>query len=157
MVNAIPEYDKHPLVINGCSELFAQLWEKMELACGAQWAWVRSRIMWPLKLRPYLKLTNMTEENNWYKIDNISKLDSPALVVYTDRVKENIRALKKMIDDPKRLRPHIKTNKSRNVAELMIKNGIKKFKCATIAEAEMLGMAKAEDVLLAYQAVGQNC
>jgi enamine deaminase RidA (YjgF/YER057c/UK114 family) len=26
MVNATPEYDKHPIVINGCSELFAQLW-----------------------------------------------------------------------------------------------------------------------------------
>lgn len=26
MVNAIPEYEKHPVVINGCSELFAQLW-----------------------------------------------------------------------------------------------------------------------------------
>jgi enamine deaminase RidA (YjgF/YER057c/UK114 family) len=26
MVNAVPEYQKHPVVINGCSELFAQLW-----------------------------------------------------------------------------------------------------------------------------------
>jgi len=26
MVNAIPDYEKHPVVINGCSELFAQLW-----------------------------------------------------------------------------------------------------------------------------------
>lgn len=26
MVNATPDYDKHPLVINGCSELFVQLW-----------------------------------------------------------------------------------------------------------------------------------
>ncbi|HEU4574312.1 MAG TPA: RidA family protein [Chitinophagaceae bacterium] len=26
MVNCIPEYEKHPLVINGCSELYAQLW-----------------------------------------------------------------------------------------------------------------------------------
>jgi enamine deaminase RidA (YjgF/YER057c/UK114 family) len=26
MVNATPEYEKHPVVINGCSELFAQLW-----------------------------------------------------------------------------------------------------------------------------------
>jgi enamine deaminase RidA (YjgF/YER057c/UK114 family) len=26
MVNATPEYDKHPLVINGCSDLYAQLW-----------------------------------------------------------------------------------------------------------------------------------
>ena len=26
MVNAIPDYEKHPLVINGCSELFVELW-----------------------------------------------------------------------------------------------------------------------------------
>ncbi len=26
MVNATPEYDKHPIVINGCSDLYAQLW-----------------------------------------------------------------------------------------------------------------------------------
>jgi enamine deaminase RidA (YjgF/YER057c/UK114 family) len=26
MVNAVPDYEKHPIVINGCSELFAQLW-----------------------------------------------------------------------------------------------------------------------------------
>jgi enamine deaminase RidA (YjgF/YER057c/UK114 family) len=26
MVNAIPEYTKHALVINGCSELYVQLW-----------------------------------------------------------------------------------------------------------------------------------
>ena len=26
MVNAIPEFDRHPFVINGCSELFAAVW-----------------------------------------------------------------------------------------------------------------------------------
>jgi len=26
MVNAMPDYEKHPLVINGCSELFVELW-----------------------------------------------------------------------------------------------------------------------------------
>ena len=26
MVNAIPSFEKHPYVINGCSELFAQVW-----------------------------------------------------------------------------------------------------------------------------------
>ena len=26
MVNAIPEYEKHAIVINGCSELYAKLW-----------------------------------------------------------------------------------------------------------------------------------
>ena len=34
--------------------------------------------------------------------------------------------------------------------DLMLDAGIKKFKAATIAEAEMLGMIKAPDVLLAY-------
>jgi enamine deaminase RidA (YjgF/YER057c/UK114 family) len=26
MVNCIPEFERHPFVINGCSELFAQVW-----------------------------------------------------------------------------------------------------------------------------------
>lgn len=26
MVNATPDYEKHPIIINGCSELFAALW-----------------------------------------------------------------------------------------------------------------------------------
>lgn len=41
-----------------------------------------------------------------------------------------------------------------DVAQLMLDAGIKKFKCASIAEAEMLAMAAAPDVLLAYQPVG---
>lgn len=28
MVNATPDYEKHAVVINGCSELFAQIWGK---------------------------------------------------------------------------------------------------------------------------------
>ena len=86
--------------------------------------------MLQLKLKLYLKsLNQMADDSNWYKIENISKLDSPALVVYRERVRENIRQLKKMIDDPRRLRPHIKTNKSEDVAKLMIDKGIQKFKC----------------------------
>jgi D-serine deaminase-like pyridoxal phosphate-dependent protein len=92
--------------------------------------------------------------NHWYEIENPEQVDSPALLVYPDRVKENIRILKRMIDDPLRLRPHVKTNKCKEAAQLMMQAGIHKFKCATIAEAEMLGMCKAADVLLAYQPVG---
>lgn len=92
--------------------------------------------------------------NPWYYISNIEEIDSPALIVYPDRVKENIRILKSMIDDPIRLRPHVKTNKCKEATQLMMQAGIIKFKCATIAEAEMLGMCKVTDVLLAYQPVG---
>lgn len=93
-------------------------------------------------------------EKSWYLIDDIENLDTPALVIYTERVKENIRLLKGMIDNVSRLRPHVKTNKCMEAVKLMIDAGISKFKCATIAEAEMLGMCKAQDALLAYQPVG---
>ena len=98
----------------------------------------------------------MKEDNSidWYRINNIDEVDSPALVVYAERVKENIRVLLSMIDDVTRLRPHAKTHKTTEAAALMMNAGIYKFKCATIAEAEMLAMVKAPDVLLAYQPVG---
>jgi D-threonine aldolase len=92
--------------------------------------------------------------SNWYTIQNLDNLDTPALVVYPERVKANIQKAIAMIGDVKRLRPHVKTHKSKNVAQLMRQAGIEKFKCATIAEAEMLGRAGAKDVLLAYQPIG---
>ena len=90
----------------------------------------------------------------WYHINNISEIDSPALVIYPDRVKKNIALLINMIDDVNRLRPHVKTHKAKEAVVLQMTAGIKKFKCATIAEAEMLASCKAPDVLLAYQPIG---
>jgi D-serine deaminase-like pyridoxal phosphate-dependent protein len=90
----------------------------------------------------------------WYTINNIETLDSPALVIYKDRVVQNIRALVATVKDVSRVRPHVKTNKMADVCELMMQEGITKFKCATIAEAEMLGTIAAPDVLMAYQPAG---
>ncbi len=90
----------------------------------------------------------------WYTIDSIDELDSPVLVVYPDRVKANISTALKMIGDATRLRPHIKTSKCRETIQLMMDAGIHKFKCATISEAEMLGLCRAPNVLLAYQPTG---
>ena len=90
----------------------------------------------------------------WFDIENINDLDSPVLVVFPERVKHNIQLAIDMIGDVTRLRPHIKTNKSPDVAKLMLRAGITKFKCATIAEAEMLAQCNAPDVLLAYQPLG---
>jgi D-serine deaminase-like pyridoxal phosphate-dependent protein len=92
--------------------------------------------------------------NPWYHISNIDEIDSPALIIYPERVRKNIDILKGMIDDPGRLRPHAKTHKTKEAALLLMAAGISKFKCATIAEAEMLALVKAPDVLLAYQPVG---
>jgi D-serine deaminase-like pyridoxal phosphate-dependent protein len=91
---------------------------------------------------------------NWYTIENIDTVDSPALVVYPDRVQQNIEEAIKLVGDPALLRPHVKTNKIAEVCLMMLHAGITHFKCATIAEAEMLGSIKAPDVLLAHQPVG---
>ena len=65
----------------------------------------------------------------WYAID-IDEIDTPALVVYLDRVKENIRVLRNFVPDVSRLRPHVKTNKSEEISRLLVDEGIMKFKCA---------------------------
>lgn len=91
---------------------------------------------------------------DWYSINNIDTLDSPCLVVYPERIRKNIQTLIESIGDIDRLRPHIKTHKSYEVSKMMLEAGITKFKCATIAEAEMLASAGVKDILLAYQPVG---
>ena len=91
--------------------------------------------------------------SKWYHVKNIDAIDSPALVIYAERVLENISKAKFMIDNVERLRPHVKTHKTTEATIVMMQAGIHKFKCATIAEAEMLAMVNAPDVLLAYQPV----
>ncbi|MGI8583166.1 MAG: D-TA family PLP-dependent enzyme [Chitinophagaceae bacterium] len=96
----------------------------------------------------------MDNLKDWYHTTNISEIDSPALVIYKDRVIQNINTAISMVDDVSKLRPHVKTHKTKEAAQLMIDAGINKFKCATIAEAEMLAMINTPDVLLAYQPIG---
>jgi D-serine deaminase-like pyridoxal phosphate-dependent protein len=92
--------------------------------------------------------------NSWYHIENIHELDSPALVLYPQRIQHNINLAISITGDVHRLRPHIKTHKIKEIVQLMMAAGIYKYKCATIAEAELLGMCGAPDVLLAYQPIG---
>jgi D-serine deaminase-like pyridoxal phosphate-dependent protein len=92
--------------------------------------------------------------SNWYTIHNIENIDTPSLIVYPERARENIRQLIQMAGNVELLRPHVKTNKIAEVCQLMLDAGITKFKCATIAEAEMLGSIQAPDVLIAHQPVG---
>ena len=92
----------------------------------------------------------------WYTVDNVADVPSPALLVYPERVARNIRAALEIVGDARRLRPHLKTSKMGEVVRLHLDEGITRFKCATIAEAEMAARAGAPDVLLAYQPVGPN-
>ncbi len=71
---------------------------------------------------------------NWWTIQNIDQIDSPALVVYEERVRRNIATAITMVREIQRLRPHVKTHKMPVVTRMMLNAGITKFKCATIAE-----------------------
>ncbi|GHT29421.1 threonine aldolase [Bacteroidia bacterium] len=87
-------------------------------------------------------------------IENIDRIDSPALLVLEDGVRMNILLAKDIAGDVSKLRPHVKSHKILEICQMMLDEGITKFKCATIAEAEMLALAKAPDIMLAYQPVG---
>lgn len=91
--------------------------------------------------------------NAWRQID-FSNIDTPALLIDRDKVARNIQLAIRYAGGVERLRPHVKTHKMLEVARMQVAEGIRKFKCATIAEAEMLGMAGAEDVLIAYPVQG---
>ena len=93
---------------------------------------------------------------DWHMLANADEIPSPALLIYPDRVEENIRRMIAMAGTADRLRPHVKTHKLGEIVQLQLKAGITRFKCATIAEAEMLAQAGARDVLLANQLVGPN-
>lgn len=92
----------------------------------------------------------------WYTIANVATVPSPALVVYPERIQENIRRAIRIVGDPQRLRPHIKTHKCSAIIRMHLEMGVTKFKGATIAEAEMAASAGAKDVLLAAQLAGPN-
>ena len=96
------------------------------------------------------------KNNAWYGVENVGEIASPALLIYPDRVQENIRRMIAIAGGADRLCPHVKTHKLEPLTRMQIDSGITKFKCATIAEAEMVATAGAANVLLSYQLVGPN-
>src|SRR5947209_10633 len=91
-----------------------------------------------------------------YLLRDPSAVFSPGLLFYRDVIRDNIQKLIARVGDPARLRPHVKTHKTRQIVQMQLKAGITKHKCATIAEAEMVADVGAPDVLLAYNMVGPN-
>ena len=94
--------------------------------------------------------------DGWWRIANADEIPSPALLIYPDRAEENVRLMVRLAGGAGRLTPHVKTHKLGALIEAHLRHGIERFKCATIAEAEMTAEAGARDVLLAYQPVGPS-
>ncbi len=95
--------------------------------------------------------------NTAYVIKDPSQVFSPGLIFYKTLIARNIQALVKRVGNPERLRPHVKTHKTRQIVKMERAAGITKQKCATIAEAEMVAQCETPDILLSYPLVGPNC
>ena len=90
----------------------------------------------------------------WYKIKNETEVFTPSVLIYPDRIQENIRRMINIAGDVSRLRPHVKTHKMAEVVQFQVKQNITKFKCATFTEMEMTAANGGTDILLAYPVLG---
>lgn len=91
-----------------------------------------------------------------YPLVNVVEVASPALVFHPRLIGRNIRTTIAAAGGPDRLRPHVKTHKTAEIVHMQLLAGVTKHKCATIAEAEMLALAGAPDVLISYPMIGPN-
>jgi D-serine deaminase-like pyridoxal phosphate-dependent protein len=93
---------------------------------------------------------------NPHAIADASAIFSPGLVFFADLIRRNIARAVELAGSPDRLRPHVKTHKTREIVRLQREAGVTRHKVATLAEAELCASAGADDVLLAYPLVGPN-
>jgi D-serine deaminase-like pyridoxal phosphate-dependent protein len=82
-------------------------------------------------------------------------VQTPALVIDLDTVARNVAAIVAAAGGVERWRPHVKTVKQGAVVDVLLDAGVRRFKCATLAELDLL-LARAGtrgvaiDVLVAY-------
>jgi len=93
---------------------------------------------------------------NRYHFEGQENVYSPQLVFYPQIIEENISLMIKMAGGTRRLWPHIKTHKMEKVTKMLMDAGISRFKCATIAELEMVVKTGAKAALMAYPLVSPN-
>ncbi len=91
-----------------------------------------------------------------YRIVDTSDILTPALVIYPDIVDANIRNTIRILGDPSRWRPHVKTAKLGYTMRRMVELGVTQCKCATTSELSTACEAGMLDVVLAYSMVGAN-
>jgi len=92
-----------------------------------------------------------------YRIEDVSRVMTPALAIYPEIVEANIRTTLRLLGgDANRWRPHVKTTKLAHMMGRLVSNGIANFKCSTSLELLTVCEAGAADVLVAYPMVGAN-
>lgn len=91
-----------------------------------------------------------------YRLSDTETLETPSLIYYEDIIRANTEKAIEMAGGAARLWPHVKTHKMAQMVRMQLAMGIARFKCATIAEAQMLADCGAPHILLAYPLIGPN-
>ena len=90
---------------------------------------------------------------------HLEDLQTPCLLIDLDKVKQNLSRMRELLaDDMTRWRPHVKTTKVPEVLSLLLEASVRRFKCATSREAEVLLDCATEpvDLLVAMSHRGPN-
>ena len=85
----------------------------------------------------------------------ISEIDTPALVIDLDVLEKNIKKMSRTCERYNvKLRPHAKTHKSVDIAQLQINYGATGICCQKISEAEVFAAAGITDIFVTNELVG---
>lgn len=87
----------------------------------------------------------------------LAAIDTPALVVDMHRMEENIlRVHRATFDAHLQMRPHIKSHKTPEIAQMQVDAGAVGITCAKIGEAEVMSTAGIDDIFIAHSLVGET-
>ena len=92
-------------------------------------------------------------EYDGYRIAEPDALETPAMVVFADKLDDNIAAMCEAAGGGGNLMVHVKTHKTEAIVRRQIEAGIAGFKCATLKELEVTMEAGASEAILAYPQV----
>ena len=87
-------------------------------------------------------------------LDRSADVPSPSLIFRRDVMIRNLEAAVALAGGADRLCPHVKTHKCAEIIRLKHAAGIRRFKCATLAEAAMVAEVGADEIVIAYALFG---
>ncbi len=87
---------------------------------------------------------------------SLDSLDTPALLVDESRLDDNVRRMAELCrQHGKKLRPHIKSHKTLEIASRQVQAGASGLTVAKLGEAEVYAAAGFDDLLVCYPIVGR--
>ncbi|KAK3776394.1 hypothetical protein RRG08_023747 [Elysia crispata] len=88
----------------------------------------------------------------------VSKCETPALLVYLDKLEANLKKMEKIMKKYPGVhyRPHAKAHKCPMLGQLQLKHGASGLCCQTLTEAEAMVEGGIEDIFISNEVVGQS-